>query len=190
MYNLVPWAGIEPRPPALEEQSLTHCTSREVPGTWCLNWFPIGSEIQVWQCVCMFDYMCTCEFLERECKWGQNANNWWMKVSFYLFYIFSLSFYLFQTKVTQTISKGAGRHPVLKSIGTSSDWLRSQWPSEPTGLDCPNSLPPLPGDRLPHRGNRVFSPENSPLSCNISLLWIFKLQLKNTSQTLGGQTLM
>ena len=31
MWDLVPWLGIEPRPPALGAQSLTHWTTREVP---------------------------------------------------------------------------------------------------------------------------------------------------------------
>ena len=31
MWDLVPWWGIEPRPPALEAQSLSHWTTREVP---------------------------------------------------------------------------------------------------------------------------------------------------------------
>ena len=31
MRNVVPWPGIEPRPPALGAQSLTHLTIREVP---------------------------------------------------------------------------------------------------------------------------------------------------------------
>ena len=168
MCDLVPWPGIESRSPALEEQSLSHCASREVPGTWRLNWFPISSEIHVLQCVHVFDYMCTCECLERECQWGQNVNNWWVKVysSVYPFYIFSLSFYLFQTKVTKTISKGGEQTFSPQKHWPFRDWLRGQWPSEPTGLDCPNSLPPLPGDRLPHCGNRAFSPGNSLLSCN------------------------
>ena len=32
MWDLVPWPGIEPRPPALGAWSLSHCTAREVPG--------------------------------------------------------------------------------------------------------------------------------------------------------------
>ena len=32
MWDLVPWPGIEPRPPALGAWSLSHCTTREVPG--------------------------------------------------------------------------------------------------------------------------------------------------------------
>ena len=32
MWHLVPWPGIEPRPPALGGQSLSHWTTREVPG--------------------------------------------------------------------------------------------------------------------------------------------------------------
>ena len=35
MWNLVPQAGIEPRPPALEAQSLSHWTTREVPKDCC-----------------------------------------------------------------------------------------------------------------------------------------------------------
>ena len=31
MWDLVPWPGIEPGPPALGAQSLTHCATREVP---------------------------------------------------------------------------------------------------------------------------------------------------------------
>ena len=31
MRDLVPWPGIEPKPPALGAQSLTHWTTREVP---------------------------------------------------------------------------------------------------------------------------------------------------------------
>ena len=31
MWNLVPWPGTEPGPPALEMQSLSHWTTREVP---------------------------------------------------------------------------------------------------------------------------------------------------------------
>ena len=32
MWDLVPWPGIEPRPPALGVQSLSYWTTREVPG--------------------------------------------------------------------------------------------------------------------------------------------------------------
>ena len=31
MWDLVPWPGIKPRPPALGTWSLTHWTTREVP---------------------------------------------------------------------------------------------------------------------------------------------------------------
>ena len=34
--HLVPWPGIEPWPPALGEQSLSHWTTREVPQKWTL----------------------------------------------------------------------------------------------------------------------------------------------------------
>ena len=36
MWDLVPWPGIEPRPPALETQSLSHWTTREVSMSWFL----------------------------------------------------------------------------------------------------------------------------------------------------------
>ena len=38
MQDLVPRPGIEPGPPALGAQSLTHWTTREVPQTFHLNW--------------------------------------------------------------------------------------------------------------------------------------------------------
>ena len=34
MWALVPWLGIEPRPPALGAQSLSHWTTREIPSLW------------------------------------------------------------------------------------------------------------------------------------------------------------
>ena len=37
MWDLVPWPGIEPRPPALRAQSLSCWTSREVPYRYILN---------------------------------------------------------------------------------------------------------------------------------------------------------
>ena len=36
MWNLVPWPGIQLWPPALEEQSLSHWTTMEVPQKWTL----------------------------------------------------------------------------------------------------------------------------------------------------------
>ena len=36
MWDLVPWPGIEPRPPALGARSLSHWTTREVPRTVCI----------------------------------------------------------------------------------------------------------------------------------------------------------
>ena len=35
MWDLVPWPGIEPRPPALGAWSLTHWTTREIPWVFC-----------------------------------------------------------------------------------------------------------------------------------------------------------
>ena len=40
MWDLVPWPGIEPRPPALGAQSLKHWTTREVPICVLKNSFP------------------------------------------------------------------------------------------------------------------------------------------------------
>ena len=34
MWDLVPWPGIKLRPPALRAQSLSHWTTRKVPGPW------------------------------------------------------------------------------------------------------------------------------------------------------------
>ena len=39
MWDLVPWRGIEPVPPALEAQSLNHWASREVPTNAFLKTF-------------------------------------------------------------------------------------------------------------------------------------------------------
>ena len=41
MWNLVSWPGIEPRPPALGAWSLSHWTTREVPG--CNAWYFLPS---------------------------------------------------------------------------------------------------------------------------------------------------
>ena len=38
-WDLIPWPGIEPGPPALGAQSLSHWTTREVPSTGLLNLF-------------------------------------------------------------------------------------------------------------------------------------------------------
>ena len=48
MWDLVPWPGIEPGPPALTAQSLSHRTTREVP--WCVFlWNPEGMHpCHVW----------------------------------------------------------------------------------------------------------------------------------------------
>ena len=37
MWDLVPWPGTEPRPPALGAQSVNHWTTREVPQFWILK---------------------------------------------------------------------------------------------------------------------------------------------------------
>ena len=37
MWDLVPWPGMEPKPPALGAQSLSYWTTREVPDFWCLE---------------------------------------------------------------------------------------------------------------------------------------------------------
>ena len=37
MWDLVPWPGMEPKPPALGAQSLSYWTTREVPEFWCLE---------------------------------------------------------------------------------------------------------------------------------------------------------
>ena len=37
MWDLVPWPGIEPRPPVLRTQSLNHCSTREVSTNLILN---------------------------------------------------------------------------------------------------------------------------------------------------------
>ena len=47
MWDLVPWPGIEPRPPALEARSLIgHWTTREIPPRWLLI------EDQPYRCWC------------------------------------------------------------------------------------------------------------------------------------------
>ena len=38
MWDLVPWPGIEPRPPALGVWSLSHWTTREVPDPLLFHW--------------------------------------------------------------------------------------------------------------------------------------------------------
>ena len=48
MWDLVPWPGIEPRPPALGTWSLSHCTTREVPGP-CVYLFLLN---------CIFPNLC------------------------------------------------------------------------------------------------------------------------------------
>ena len=40
MWDLVPWVGIEPGPPALGAQRLSHWTTREVPVSIFLQTFP------------------------------------------------------------------------------------------------------------------------------------------------------
>ena len=40
MWDLVPWPGIEPGPPALGARSLSHRTTREVPGDYILDTIP------------------------------------------------------------------------------------------------------------------------------------------------------
>ena len=37
MWYLIPWPGMEPKPPALGAQSLSYWTTREVPDFWCLE---------------------------------------------------------------------------------------------------------------------------------------------------------
>ena len=52
MWDLVPWPGIEPWPPALGAQSLIHCTTREVlklpseGSLWESQNYPVISEIK------------------------------------------------------------------------------------------------------------------------------------------------
>ena len=44
MWDLVPGPGIQPGPPALEEQSLSHWTTREVPVFYICSLFVLLSE--------------------------------------------------------------------------------------------------------------------------------------------------
>ena len=44
MWDLVPWLGIEPRPPALGVQSLNHWTTREIPLHLLLKWLESHSQ--------------------------------------------------------------------------------------------------------------------------------------------------
>lgn len=101
------------------------CTKGWTEWALCLNWLPTGSEIYVLECMCTRAYVRTCVRVLREthvvgkmpiidesgytvlCTLSCNS---------------SLSFYLFQTKVTKTIAMGAD-FQVLKSFGPSSDWL-------------------------------------------------------------------
>ena len=44
MWDLVPWPGIEPRPPALGAPSLIHWTTREIPYTWHFKLVILGKK--------------------------------------------------------------------------------------------------------------------------------------------------
>ena len=44
MWDLVPWRGIEPGPPALGAGSLSHWTTREVPGSSFVDLIWLGSN--------------------------------------------------------------------------------------------------------------------------------------------------
>ena len=50
MWDLVPWPGIEPRPPALGARSLIHCATRKVPTLFLgfpeTLWHPSASLLQ------------------------------------------------------------------------------------------------------------------------------------------------
>ena len=50
MWDPAPWSGIEPRPPALGAQSLSHWTTREVPSLTSLNFiFLICDSTLAWK---------------------------------------------------------------------------------------------------------------------------------------------
>ena len=51
MWDLVPWPGIEPRPPALGAWNLNHCATREVP--FCPFFNQIGFLLV--SCMCSID---------------------------------------------------------------------------------------------------------------------------------------
>ena len=57
MWDLVPWPGIEPWPPALGVQSLSHWTTGEVP--YINSFFSFFLHMCVCVCVCV----CVCESL-------------------------------------------------------------------------------------------------------------------------------
>ena len=47
LWDLVPWRGMETRPPAFEVQSLSHWTTREVPVIWIISFKPVVLKILV-----------------------------------------------------------------------------------------------------------------------------------------------
>ena len=61
MWDLVPWPGIEPRPPALEVWSLSHWTTREVLTNW-LRFLLISNMFNAWVSLRVF-YSTGCQEL-------------------------------------------------------------------------------------------------------------------------------
>ena len=109
------------------------CTKGWTVGAWCLNWLPTGSEIYVVECMCTRAYVRTCVRVLRETQMVSKRpiiDESGYTVLCTLFCNSSLSFYLFQTKVTKTIAMGAD-FQVLKSFGPSTDGLwrpMTLWP--------------------------------------------------------------
>ena len=48
MWDLIPWPGIKPGPPALGVWCLSHCTTGEVPSATSLTWCAISTQIRIW----------------------------------------------------------------------------------------------------------------------------------------------
>ena len=73
MWDLVPWSGIEPGPPALGAWSLRHRTTREVPW-WLLSFFPLqllhilqeSTSINVTSFVKLFLTLCKLELVHQD----------------------------------------------------------------------------------------------------------------------------
>ena len=74
---LVLWAGLEPRPPALEVQSPNHWTTREVPHLILKSWGDLGWCLRSSKVTGFEDVPSSCSALSRET--GRHHKSFWQK---------------------------------------------------------------------------------------------------------------
>ena len=75
MWDLVPWPGIKPRPPALEARSLSHWATREVP---ILNYFLISRLKERYTLPLLHSSLLSVALLQQSCSDVTATSETWL----------------------------------------------------------------------------------------------------------------